>query len=423
MQKSIDAHPEIKSGINARLSVEEQLKAARAGYLPRVDLLAGYGRQGTDSPGTRTVDRHDHVSMYRGESSLQVKQMLFDGFATRSEVDRQRATVNSRAYALLGNSERIGLNVVQVYLEVLKRLEFVRLAEENLRNHQRIVDQIALRSQHGVGRMVDLNQAKARFSLARNNLITEQTNLADARVNYVSVVGQDAVELKLPAGLSSQLPESLAAARMALVALNPQLSSAEADVGAAQAQYKAAKSSFYPRFDAELSSGADNNLDGVRGHRNDWQVMVRMRYNLFAGGRDSADLRSKTHQIAQAKDIRDNALRVLDEDLGLAWNALANAREQLPIAQQYAEQSLRVRDSYRQQFILGDRTLLDLLDSENELFTASRRAEEMRFTELFTQYRIKSTIGSLLQSQGIAPPAASVPLDVVRSDVRLPANH
>jgi adhesin transport system outer membrane protein len=148
--------------------------------------------------------------------------------------------------------------------------------------------------------------------------------------------------------------------------------------------------------------------------------MVRMRYNLFAGGRNSAELRSKSHQVNQAKDIRDNALRVLNEDLGLAWNALLNAREQFPIAQQYAEQSQRVRDSYRKQFTLGDRTLLDLLDSENELFTASRRLEDVRYVELFTQYRIKSNMGSLLRSQGVVAPTASVPLDVVKTTGRLP---
>jgi adhesin transport system outer membrane protein len=140
--------------------------------------------------------------MTRSESSLQVKQMLFDGFATRSEVARQRATVNARAYELQGSAERIGLAVVQVYLDVLKRQELVRLAEVNLANHQRILEQIALRSERGVGRLVDLNQAKARLALAQNNLSTEKTNLADAQVNYFSVVGQHPVDLKMPTGLS-----------------------------------------------------------------------------------------------------------------------------------------------------------------------------------------------------------------------------
>lgn len=421
MQSALDVHPEIQAGINARLSVEEQMKAARGGYLPQVDLLAGYGREGTDSPTSRAAGDHGYRTLTRGESTLRLQQMLFDGFATSSEVGRQRATVNARAYEVLGTSERTALDVAQVYLEVLKRQSLVRLAEDNLHSHERIYDQISLRSQSGVGRMADLDQAEARLAQARNNLITEQTNLADAQVNYFSVVGRRASELSLPQGLPGGLPESLQAAREEMLANNPFLSSAEADVQASEQQYEAAKSAFYPRFDAELSRGADNNIDGTSGHSNEWQAMLRMRYNLFAGGSNKADLQSKAHQINQAMDIRNNALRVLIEELGLAWNALDNARQQLPIAQQYVDHSSRVRESYQKQFTLGERSLLDLLDSENELFTASRRLEDVRFIELFTQYRIKATMGSLLKSQGVVAPMAAAPLDVVKAKVALPS--
>lgn len=420
MQAALSVHPEIQAGINARLSAEEQMKAARGGYLPQVDLLAGYGREGTDSPATRGVD-HDNETLTRGESSLRLQQMLFDGFATSNEVGRQRATVNARAYELLGGAERTALRVSEVYLDVLQREQMVRLAEDNLRSHERIYDQISLRTQRGVGRTADQDQAEARLAQARNNLITEETNLADARVNYLSVIGQYPSELVMPASLAGQLPESLQNAREQMLQGNPYLSSAQADVQATERQYEAAKSTFYPRFDAELSRSADNNLDGTPGHRNDWSAMVNMRYNLFAGGSNKADLQSKAHQVNQAMDVRNNALRVLNEDLGLAWNALDNARKQLPIAQQYVDYSSRVRESYQKQFSLGERTLLDLLDSENELFTAARRLEEVRYTELSTQYRIQATVGSLLKSQGVVAPMAATPLDEVNAQVQLPA--
>jgi adhesin transport system outer membrane protein len=213
----------------------------------------------------------------------------------------------------------------------------------------------------------------------------------------------------------------LQVARQEMLINNPLLSSAESDVQAAEQQYEAAKSSFYPRVDAELSRGMDNNLDGTRGHSNEWQAMLRMRYNLFAGGSNKADLQSKAYQTNRAMDIRNNALRVLNEELGLAWNAMDNARQQLPIAQQYVDYSTRVRESYQKQFTLGDRTLLDLLDSENELFTASRRLEEVRFVEQFAQYRIKATTGSLLKAHGVVAPMAAAPLDEVKSQASLPS--
>ena len=152
MQQALDVHPEIQAGVNSRIAADYQLRAAQGGYLPRVDLNAGYGRQGTDNATTRANNPGGNHwdTLNRGESSLRLQQMIFDGFATSSEVGRQQANVNSRAYSLLGTSERTALTVAQVYLEVLTRREFVRLAEVNLRNHERIYDQIKLRTERGV---------------------------------------------------------------------------------------------------------------------------------------------------------------------------------------------------------------------------------------------------------------------------------
>jgi adhesin transport system outer membrane protein len=420
MQQAMESHPEIQSGVNARLAADKQLTAAKGGYLPSVDLEAGYGREGTDSPSTRNGSNDHWDTLNRGESALRLRQMVFDGFATSSEVGRQKANVNSRAYALLGTSERTALDVAQVYTDVLRRQEMVRLAEENLKNHQRVYDQISLRSARGVGRLADQDQAEARLAQAQNNLLTEQTNLADARTNYFSVVGSEPVELTDPAGLAGQLPADLQTARRELVENSPILRSAESDVAAAEKQYDAAKSTFYPRFDAELSRAADNNVDGDEGHNNEWQAMLRMRYNLFAGGSNKAELEAKSYQANQALDIRNNALRQLNEELGLSWNALSNARDQLPIARQYVDYSTRVREAYQKQFTIGERTLLDLLDSENELFTASRRMVDLKYTELFAQYRIKATMGELLKSQGVVAPLAAVASEDIKPKVQLP---
>lgn len=416
MQKALEVHPEIQAGVNARVAADYQLRAAKGGYLPRVDVTAGYGREGTDSPSTG----NRWESLNRGESAIRLRQMVFDGFATSSEVGRQQATVNARAYSLMDTSERTALDVAQVYLDVLSRREMVRLAEENLRNHERILDQIKLRTSRGVGRLADLDQAEARLAQARNNLITEQTNLADASTNFLSVVGQMPDELSAPAPFIDLLPATLDEARAQMVESSPVLRSAESDIAAAEKQYDAAKSSFYPRFDAELGRTADNNIDGTVGHNNEWQAMLRMNFNLYAGGSNKADLESKSYLANQALDIRNNALRQLNEELGLAWNAQENANAQLPIAQQYVDHSNRVRSAYQQQFSLGERTLLDLLDSENETFTAQRRLVEVKNIQLFTQYRIKATIGQLLKSQGVVAPMATVVQNDVKPRVNLP---
>lgn len=421
MQKALDVHPEVQAGVNSRIAADYNLRAAKGGYLPRVDVLAGYGREGSDTPSSRaSTNDHSWDTMNRGESSVRMQQMLFDGFATSSEVGRQQATVNSRAYSLLNTSERTALTVAQVYLDVLTRREMVRLAEENLKSHERIFDQIRLRTTRGVGRMADMDQAEARLAQARNNLLTEQANLADAQTNYLSAVGEMPDQLTPPQGFIALMPANLNEARQQMIENSPVLRSAESDIAAAEKQYQAAKSSFYPRFDAELGRTADNNIAGEQGHNNSWEAMVRMRFNLYSGGSNKADLESKSYQANQALDIRNNALRQLNEEVGLAWNAYNNANAQMPIAQQYVDRSNSVRTAYQQQFSLGERTLLDLLDSENELFTAQQRLVQIKNQQLYTQYRIKADMGQLLKSQGVVAPMASVVQSDMKPSVNLP---
>jgi outer membrane protein, adhesin transport system len=420
IQSTLDNHPEIHAGINSRLSSDEEVNIAKGGYLPTVDLLVGYGREHTDSPTTRAMGNHNTETLNYRNSELRLRQMLFDGFNTPNEVARTEAVVNARAYRVLGTSESLALRTVEVYLDVLKRRELVSLAKNNLLAHQRINDQIDLRSRQGVGSNADLDQSQARLALAQNNLYTEQVNLADAEANFFSAVGRMPDELASPATIRGAMPADLSAARQTVMDNNPFLKSAQADVHAAEKQYEVAKSTFYPRFDVEVATRADDNLQGDEGHSNGWRAAVVMNYNLFNGMRDKARLQSTAHQINESMDIRNNALRVLNENLALAWNAMDNARLQTPKARDYADYTTRVREAYQQQFRLGQRTLLDLLDSENELFTANRRYSEVRYTEEFSMYRVIAAMGELLRQQQVVVPAEAVALSEVKSEARLP---
>lgn len=145
-----------------------------------------------------------------------------------------------------------------------------------------------------------------------------------------------------------------------------------------------------------------------------------MNYNLFRGGSDKARLNSDAHKINQAMDIRNNALRELTENLSLAWNALNNASKQLPTAREYADTTKRVRAAYQDQFGLGQRTLLDVLDSENELYNADRRYTEVRYTEAYSRYRVLATMGELLSKQRISLPPDAYAATEVRTEAHLP---
>lgn len=426
VQNAVDQHPEISASRNSRLSADEDVKFARGGYYPTVDLVAGYGRQRSDNTNTRGFNpdgtrNHNKETLSYTQSELRLRQMLFDGFNTANEVGRTQAVANSRAYYTQATAETVALRAIEVYLEVLKRRELVTLAKNNLQAHLRVNDQIGLRSERGVGSTADLDQSRARRALAENNLDTAEVDLADAEANFFSVVGRMPDELETPVTIKGEVPTDIAGARQGMLENNPYLKSAQADVQSAEQQYEVAKSPFYPRLDAVLATGANNNLGGQKGHdNNDWQAGVELSYNLFRGGSDKARLQSDAHKINQAMDIRNNALRELNENLSLAWNAMNNARKQLPSAREYAETTMRVRAAYQDQFGLGQRTLLDVLDSENELYNANRRYTEVRYTEEFSMYRLLANMGELLSKQRISLPPEAIAKTEVRNEARLP---
>lgn len=422
VKQALASHPEVSAAINSRYSAEQDLRAAKGGYLPSLNLDAEAGRKNLNDATTRAGGSNSGMNLSPNDATLSLQQNLFNGFATQSEVARQKATMNSRAYSVMNVSENTAFVVVQAYLDVLQREEYVRLAEDDLANHERIFDQINLRTQQGVGRSGDLMQAEARLAQARNNLLTEQTNLEDAKTTFVSVTGQEPEGLSQPENILAQLPTSLEAATTRMKANNPLLKSANADIEAAHQQYETSKSSFYPRVDVALSRGISNDTDTTRAHAEEWEAMVKVHYNLYQGGSDKATMESRAYQQKQAQDVRNNALREMNQELRLAWTALQNAQAQLPAAEEYADRSVKVRTAYQDQFSLGERTLLDLLDSENEVFSSKRRLVELRYLVVSSSYRISERIGELLSTLKIAPTSAAQPVDA-EDNSELPELH
>ena len=206
IQSTIATHPELASRVDSRLSADEDVKVAKGGFYPSVDLNAAYGRGYSDNTNTRAFGNHHTEILNYTQSELRLRQMLFDGFNTSNEVERTKGVVNSRAYYAQGTAQDLALRTTEVYLEVLKRRELVTLAKNNLQAHLRVNDQIGLRTQRGVGSNADADQSSARRALAENNLDTAEVDLADAESNFYAVVGRMPDELETPPSIRGEVP-------------------------------------------------------------------------------------------------------------------------------------------------------------------------------------------------------------------------
>ncbi|NOQ94442.1 MAG: TolC family outer membrane protein [Methylophaga sp.] len=408
---TIKTNPDVLAAGNERNAVSKEIAQARAGYLPTIDLAIGTGYESTDSPTTRTPTSHGNIHKNRDEASLNLRQMLFDGMQTKNEVLRHTARTNSRAYSVFGAAENTGLEAVEAYLNVLRRQRLVELTSTNLEAHERTHDQIRLRSERGVGRKADMDQSQGRVALAKANQIAEQSNLRDAETNYLRVVGEVAESLSDPASPRSSIPETLDEAISLAIENHPTLKSANADIDSANAQHDTAAAVFYPRVDFELGTTANNDLDGIDGHNNDVTAMFRLRYNLLNGGKDKARREETAYLINQASEIRNNTYRQVEQSVRLSWNALETVNNQMGFFQLHVDSSENSRNAYQQQFSLGQRTLLDLLDSENEVFVARQALVNAEYDQLFALYRVLNSTGSLLQTLQVALPETSAVVD------------
>ncbi len=410
LQEAVDAtvktNPDVLAATHERQAVSKEVDQAKAGYYPTLDLAVGTGWEMTDNPSTRASGRGE-VHLNRDEASLNLRQMLFDGFETPNEVDRQEARTNSRAFGVYSAAENTALDAVLAYHNVLRQQKLVELAQTNLEAHQRTHDQIMLRAERGVGRKADMEQSLGRLALAEANLKSEQANLRDAETAYIRVVGMPPSSLSLPDSPISMLPASVDEAIATAIENHPTLRLASYDVESAQAQHATAKAPFYPDLHFELGTRADHDIDGQEGKDKDITAMLRLRYNLYNGGRDSARREETAFLINQAAEIRNNTHRQVEESVRLSWNAWQTLNAQMPAREQHVQSSEKARDAYQQQFSLGQRTLLDLLDSENEVFRARTALVNTKYDELYAMYRILNSMGMLLQGLNVELPEAA----------------
>jgi len=409
VREALSSNPDVAEARNRWLARREEVRQAEGGLLPSIDLNAGIGYEYTDSPTTRAADG-DTNEMDRKELGLNLRQMLFDGGGTRSEIARQQARTNSAAARLMSVGEATAMEATEAFIN-LYRFESLRaITAENLRIHRRIEDQIRLRSEAGVGRRADHDQVRSRVALAEVNLVAATVNLQDARTTFQRVVGTLPVTIPEPIEIPERtIPVSLQEILAIAEAKNPVLQIAAADIEAARAQHEAARQNDYPRFDLEVGGNLNDDIAGVAGHVDDFSAMVRMRYNLYRGGADAARKRETKHNINEAKDIRGRSLRQLEESVRLAWAALEATSAQLPLLLRQVESARATRNAYEKQFNIGQRTLLDLLNSENEVLQARQSVVDVRADRQLAQYRLLEAMGALVDHLGVADTLALQP--------------
>jgi outer membrane protein, adhesin transport system len=390
-------NPEFRAEVKRYNTFQAETRGAKSGFYPSVDLLGGIGYEEVDN----TSINNFGDGLTRREASIRITQNLFEGFGTKYEVQRLQYRLDSQSYTVMTRANDVGLSMAESYVDLLKEQELLKLAQDNMETHQRILQQIIQRNDAGIGNLVEVDQARARLALAQSNFAAVQNNFFDTQARFRRVLGRDPDNLLIKPVFHASLPGSLEQATEMALGDHPSLRSANGNIAETRAQYKASDRFFYPRVDLEIERSFDRNLSGVEGRNEYLQAMIRVRYNLYSGGRDSAEKNRAVSAYHEASEVRNNTRRQVIENLRYAWNARTYVENQLGFIEQHIKLTYDTLAGYRQQFTLGRRSLLDLLNTENEYYNATQNLIKSEAEVLKAQYRILAGMGHLLPSLGI----------------------
>lgn len=403
----ISTNPEYGTVASSRRATDEELRQGKALFLPSVDTRADAGWEHSDDPATRAGAGDDEENMFRYDLQVTLTQLLFDGWESRYEVERQKARVNSAAYRVRETAELVGLSIVESYLEVLRQRQLLMISRENEIEHLSILTMIENGVGAGRNTQADLEQARARLAEARANIANTTQALRNAESVYKQEVGDAPGFLELPRIPYGSLEPNIEEEVLRALAFSPTLDIFESDIEVAYAEAQGTRSTFYPNFDLELNARHGEDLGGVEGDDTSASALVVMNWNLYRGGSDMARSREFIHRHQQTKEERSEAARALESDVRQTWASMEASATR---AQQFAAQAAansQVVKAYRDQFSLNRRTLLDVLDAQNELFVSRSNTISSEYLEMLAVFRLLALKGSLLPTMGLEYPEES----------------
>jgi len=404
--------PDIKQFQEYRQAAVHDVSRARSGWLPRVDARAGWGVEQWSSQEIRNgrYAQNDHDFYERSEASLVLQQTIWDGLATHSRYRIGVTRLDSATSRLLDNSEAAVLDALLAHLEVYRQRRLVALSELNVQNHKDILASQEERQRLGASSVADVTQTRGRLARAQASLVETQSALEVAMSQYKLMVGKDPVELEAPYLPENPYP-SLETVLSDSQTKNPKVKALQADVETARAQIKLDKSTYHPQLYLEVGPSYKWQVEGSQTY--DWGtgIMLRATWNLFNGFYDYYNVKGDAARMRQTREQLSSQANNLAQETAATWSSLISAQEQSKFYEIAVENSTATRDAYLQQFNVGQRSLLDVLDSENELYSFSMQLVTARLNETASHYKLKALGGELLPSMGFDPSLLNVNTD------------
>lgn len=384
--------PEMAEALQQYYASKSDVDIAKGRFLPSLDLMADVGKEDISR------DHSTDTNKDRSSAKLRLSVPLFKGFANVNEYDRASFKKASNYYQSLSKAETITLALTEGYIDVLGAKDIIVLSEENLKHHKKTYDLIQERANQGVANKADLSQIKSRLARARANIVAAISNYNNAIIKYIQIANISPENLEKPQVDNDYLPKSNQKANDMAFSNNQALFSSQFEMKSAVSASKAQQAHYYPEFDVVGEREWKNDVAAFRGHEDEWRILLEMKWNLFSGGQKSAAHQKTVFQEESSRMNLNSVRRYVKANVDASWNAYEQLEKERVFLREYVEETETTEKLYEQQFKVGRRSLVDLLDSQNELFQSRKSYIAADYDYLYAQYRVIASMSYILDA-------------------------
>lgn len=393
LQETIKTNPSIIMKRKELNVANHELELAKSGYYPKINIQGSYGAEQAQSQLTQ-YEKKDWSTWNTGAT---VTQNLFSGFATDYDIKTKKYKVKAREFALLEQANDLALTTIKSYLDLIRSYELLLVEIENVKLHEKYFNDVRARTKGGGGRISDFMEVSAKLALASSNLLAQDNNYQDTLANFHKVLGryEEGKNLVCPNEVKS-LPATLEISLEEALRSNPSILVSRYEIEAAKTAMRLEYSEYMPSIDAAMKTNTSENASGMGGKNESYSALLTLSWNLYNGGASDAKIKKAISEIEIAAEKLHTIQREVMENMGLSYNAYVSLMRQKEFLAIYEEVSSQKKQYYMEEFDLGRRTLIDILDTEDEYITAKRKAIQNKYDLLYAQYRILDAKGTLL---------------------------
>lgn len=365
--RALQRAPEISQNIANLAAQGAYIDVAKAEYYPQI------------SGGLSTADL---TSGERGRQliSLNATQMLYDFGKVKSSVNVQEARLAVAQANVLTSVDNIAYDTANTIVNIQRYQDITKIAQQQIAGISRIAEIANLRANAGISSQADPVQARSNVQAAEINLIVQQTELKKYQQKLRTLLGGDV------SGLTWAIPERLVRDsdlyNEPVFNKIPTLMSAQAEVEVAKFQKQQSKLSNYPTLNVKGSLSQALNGRNPNNNEDDGlynSIMLEATSNFYQGGARASQTRAASYAEEAAKAKVNSAyLDVLDE-VRLLREEIENKQRQVTSLIARKETTIRTRELYQEQYKLGTRSAVDLLNAEQAIHSAAQEIENARY--------------------------------------------